>query len=757
MNSLQNRFSLSAPAAKSKFLAVVVTVIPFLGLFSTPTCAWSLKQAPVMTQWAKQVDPNKPLPEYPRPQLIRTDWLNLNGVWQFQSGNNNDPVPVGKTLSGDILVPFPVESAISGVMQHYERVWYRRTFTVPVGWTGRRIMLNFGAVDWESEVYINGKSLGVHHGSYDPFSYDITSYLVGTDPQELIVRVFNPVENGGQPRGKQAMHGIPIMYTPTTGIWQTVWLEPVPQTGISGIKIVPNIDNSTVNLTVNTVGSTSGISVSVQVKDGGAVVQNATGTPNAESAIPISNPKLWSPEHPFLYDLTISLVQNGTAVDSVTSYFGMRKISIGTDGGHQKMLLNNQFVFELGPLDQGFWPDGIYTAPTESAMAYDLQLEKAMGFNMVRKHVKVEPYRWYYWADKLGLMVWQDMPTAQSYGGVDADPTEYSAELTQMVQTHWNSPCIIMWDLFNEECGEAAVTAQIPLPTLVQNVMTLDPSRLVNEASGYKWSGSGNVADNHSYPVPGATPGAASQAIACGEFGGIKYLITGHEWGGNNGVDVNNVADYLSRYDSYAKVLSDLQANHGLSAAVYTQTTDVETECNGIVTYDRAALKADINEIKSSNEKVLGAPSGAAPSSQSESQSWNYTTAAPEPDWCKASYFDSAWSSGDGGFGAVGTPGAAIRTSWTTPDIWLRKEFKPGTLSAADIGNLIFNVYPDEDCEIYMNGIQAAGTSHTSGYVLLQIDQAGKDTFASNKTNLIAVHCHQAAGSHGLDVGMLPQ
>ena len=353
--------------------------------------AWQMKKAPLMTRWARQVNPQKPLPEYPRPQLVRSEWLNLNGIWQYQSGAESDAAPVGKTLSGSILVPYPVESALSGVMEHHDRLWYRRMFTVPPKWSGKRLMLNFGAVDYEAEILVNGTSVGVHTGGYVPFSYDITPYVKGSGPQELIVRVFDPTDAGGQPRGKQTLHPGGIMYTPTSGIWQTVWLEPVSQMFIRDLHIVPDVDNGRVHVTVNAPAATPAMRVVVNIREAGRVIQTLTAQPNTELALAVPNARLWSPDSPFLYDVDVTLREGKTQSDRVSSYFGMRKISIAQVGGFQKIMLNNQFVFQIGPLDQGFWPDGIYTPPTEAAIKADIQAMKTFGFNMVRKHIKVEP------------------------------------------------------------------------------------------------------------------------------------------------------------------------------------------------------------------------------------------------------------------------------------------------------------------------------------------------------------------------------
>ena len=334
--------------------ALAAAVLP-LGLLPQTLLAWSPKQAPIMTRWAKDVDPDKTLPDYPRPQMVRADWLNLNGVWELKRGAEGDALPASDAkLPEEILVPFPIESALSGVMAHADRLWYRRHFTVPPAWDGKRVLVHFGAVDYESEVFINGKSVGVHKGGYLPFSYDVTPFLSGSGPQELVVRVFDPTDDGSQPRGKQTLHPGGIMYTPTTGIWQTVWLEPVAQTAIESLKIVPDVDGGALKLTVNAVGmSAASVSVGVQIKDGGKVVATFDGKSGAELSIPVPNAKLWSPDSPFLYDLEVTLKDGDKTVDNVASYFGMRKISIGEVDGIKKMLLNGKFVFEIGAAGSG--------------------------------------------------------------------------------------------------------------------------------------------------------------------------------------------------------------------------------------------------------------------------------------------------------------------------------------------------------------------------------------------------------------------
>jgi Concanavalin A-like lectin/glucanases superfamily/Glycosyl hydrolases family 2, sugar binding domain/Glycosyl hydrolases family 2/Glycosyl hydrolases family 2, TIM barrel domain len=723
------------------------------------TEAWQMKQAPLMTRWAALVNTNSPLPEYPRPQMVRSNWINLNGIWQFQAGDTNDPVPVGQTLSNEILVPYPMESAISGVMQYHEFSWYRRTFTVPLAWNGKRIILHLDAVDWEATVYVNGQKVGVHKGGYDPFSYDITPFLNG-GTNELIVQIYSPVDNGGQPRGKQTLYPGGIMYTSSSGIWQPVWLEPVDASGISELHIVPDVDNSQLHLTVNTY-ATGGVTVVATVLSNGVAVNTGTDSPDKELDIPVPNANLWSPDNPFLYDLQISTIHNGVTNDSVTSYFGMRKISIQTVNGVPQIFLNNRPYFEMGPLDQGFWPDGIYTAPTDDALKYDLQMEKALGFNMVRKHIKVERQRWYYWADKLGLLVWQDMPSCNSYTGnpQPVDPNDFIMELTNMVHMHWNSPCIIMWDIFNEGQGQTD-TGQTNTPYLVQLVKTDDPLRLVNQGSGGDYFGVGDVFDEHSYPSPG-DPTGGTQAPVDGEYGGIGFQMAGHLWNpalaGGNYIGANTTNDIATIYDSFADDLVNYKSGDGLNAAVYTQITDVENECNGLMTYDRY-LKPDLNLINASNEKAIIAQARTTvllPTSQNQGYDWNYTTTTPAANWYAPNFNDSSWSNGPAGFGTIGTPTIPVRTTWNTSDIWLRQKFTLGNLTLVDRSELVFSVFHDEDCEIYINGVLAASAAgYTTTYITLPMNAAAQQALAANGTNVFAVHCHQTTGGQGIDVGI---
>lgn len=718
-----------------------------------------------MTQWAALVDTNAPLPEYPRPQMVRSNWLNLDGIWQFQPGATNDPVPVGETLSNEILVPFPMESSISGVMRYSEFSWYRRTFTIPPAWAGQRIIMHLDAVNWQATVYVNGQEVGTHQGGYDPSSYNITPYLNG-GTNELIVGVYSPEDNGGQPRGKQTLYPGGIMYTSSSGIWQPVWLEPVGADGIANLQIVPDVDNSQLRLTVNCYNP-AGVTIIASVLSNGVPVSAMTGTPQTELDIPVPTPNLWSPDNPFLYGLQIWAVHDGFTNDTVTSYFGMRKISIAVVNGVPQMFLNNQPYFETGTLDQGFWPDGIYTAPTDGALAYDLQMEKAMGFNMVRKHIKVERQRWYYWADKLGLLVWQDMPSCNSYTGNQTPPPvnalEFIAELTAMVTNHWNSPSIIMWDTFNEAQGQQDTSngvGQTNTAYLVHLVQTLDPSRLVNQASGGNYYGVGNVYDQHSYPAPG-NPVITAQAPVDGEYGGIGYLVPGHLWNpalANTAyISAGNTNDIATGFDGFADDLVQYKTAHGLNAAVYTQITDVENECDGLMTYDRL-MKPSAALIYASNQKSINGHlylTTVLPSSQFTGRTWSYTTNTPATNWYTTNFNASSWETGQAGFGTAGTPGAVVRTTWSTSDIWIRQTFMPGPLTPQDIANLVFYLYHDEACEIYINGVLAGSTTgYATSYITLPMNAAGQSALIPNGTNVIAVHCTNTTGGQDIDVGI---
>ncbi|MCL5098043.1 MAG: glycoside hydrolase family 2 [Candidatus Omnitrophica bacterium] len=713
---------------------------------------WQPAHGPLVTRWAKDVSPDNAHPEYPRPQMVRKDWLNLDGLWDYAIvGKSIEAVP---EFQGKILVPFPVESALSGVMKpvnENSRLWYRRTFDVPQEWSGRRVLIHFGAVDWETTVFVNGKNLGTHRGGYDAFSFDITDALKTGEPQELVVSVFDPTDSGQQPRGKQVHEPGGIMYTSTTGIWQTTWLEPVPETSIASLKIVPDVDASCLRLTVSVDGAADDCAVRAIALSSGSKVVQATGKPGREIVLPIHEPILWWPDQPYLYDLNVELEKDGRAVDSVKSYFGMRKIELGRDAqGITRPLLNGRFVFQVGTLDQGFWPDGIYTAPTDAALRYDVEMLKKLGFNMTRKHVKVEPDRWYYWCDKLGLLVWQDMPSGGN--GTPEAKQQFELELRRMIQGRYNHPCIILWVVFNEGWG------QYDTERLTRWVKQLDPTRLADDASGWTDEKVGDVIDIHSYPGPDSPKPEPDRAAVLGEFGGLGLGVDGHTWAQTTW-GYRGMSDMQMLTQQYTRLLRHawaLKKTPGLSAVVYTQTTDVETECNGLLTYDRAVLKVDLDKASEANRGQLPPPGPVtflSPTARKEPVQWNYTFNAPSGDWFKPGFDASGWKQGQAGFGSQGTPGAVVRTPWTSADIWLRREFQVPEGSLAD-AYMFLEMHHDEDAEVYLNGVPAVKASgFTTGYKEFEISPEAKAALKPGK-NFVAVHCHQTGGGQYIDLGV---
>lgn len=587
---------------------------------------WKPAGNKISTNWSAKVDPAKPLNEYPRPQLTRKNWMNLNGLWQYALLPVANASAIPATTDGKILVPFAIESALSGVGKTVGKdsvLWYKNTFQVPSAMRKGKIVLHFGAVDWATEVYINKIKVGEHKGGYDPFSFNITSALQKGTAQEIAVRVWDPSNDGPQPRGKQVKKPEGIWYTPVTGIWQTVWIENVPETYISSIDKVPDIDNGIIAVTVSANNLQPGDEISIKALDGSQLIASQTISNNEPAKLSIPSPKLWSPSNPFLYDLQVSITRKGKMIDEAGSYFAMRKISMKADAqGIQRMLLNNQFLFQYGPLDQGWWPDGLYTAPTDEALLFDIAETKNMGFNMIRKHVKVEPARWYYYADKLGMLVWQDMPSGDLGGNSwDSRPGQITgrkmekdrtAESEAIYKTEWNAiikalhpfPCIVVWVPFNEAWG------QFKTKEITEWTKKLDPSRLVNAASGGNFlENVGDILDLHNYPDPQMpTPYlfGKKQVVVLGEFGGLGLPLEEHTWQDKNNWGYQTFKNQQELETRYARLMNDLSAliPLGLSAAVYTQTTDVEIETNGLMTYDRKVFKIDPKRLKELHQKL---------------------------------------------------------------------------------------------------------------------------------------------------------
>lgn len=563
-------------------------------------------QQPMVTPWAADLDKNNPLPEYPRPIMVRDKWKNLNGVWQFGEAVLGQPIP--NILKENIVVPFPWESYLSGIQRqlHSKRAWYKRSFTIPKDWKNHQTLLHFGAVDFEAKVYVNQKFVGQHTGGFDAFSFNITEYLKAGN-NELAVEVYDSGSSEAIAYGKQNNDRFTnpqrYAYTAASGIWQTVWMEAVPANHITHVNIVPDIDEEQISVNLNYAGFDKTMMAEVSVLEGEKVVGSGTGNVNSPFEVKIPDPKLWSPGSPFLYDVTIRLKDSTQVFDEVKSYVGMRKISIETVGNLKKIFLNNEFLFQMGPLDQGYWPDGIYTAPTDEALKWDIAMTKEWGFNMIRKHIKIEPQRWYYWADKLGVLVWQDMPS--TFGKrTEAEKTQFETELSRMVDGFGNHPSIIVWVVFNEHWGLYDVER------LTENVMAQDPSRLVIGNSGIDAGRPdidyevGHIKDNHSYRPPSVPFASNKRAVVNGEYGAIGYKVPGHIWDLDGPWVHHNYEGKeaaTAEYEKFIKMIVDDFQKEGLSASVYTQWTDVENEMNGLYTYDRKVIKLDKERVTKAN------------------------------------------------------------------------------------------------------------------------------------------------------------
>ena len=600
---------------KLKYIvAAAAAVIAAISCSTTPKIEWAPVGDRIITVWGENLDPADVLPEYPRPQMVREHWMNLNGLWEYAI----TPIEsVPEEMDGHILVPFAVESALSGVgraVTENDALWYSREITIPKDWDGQRIILHFGAVDWKAEVYVDDRLVGEHTGGYTPFSFDITDALGKGRRHTLKVKVTDSTDKWYQPHGKQVTDPRGIWYTAVTGIWQTVWMEPVPSSSINSYYAVSDIDSGTLAVSVDAALADGDIVEVVLLADGVPVVE-AEGR---EVTLHVPDMKLWSPSDPYLYDIEIKVVSDGAIVDSVKGYAAMRKISYARDeDGHKRMLLNNKPLFQYGPLDQGWWPDGLYTAPSDEALAFDIEKTKEMGFNLIRKHVKVEPARWYWHCDRLGMLVWQDMPSTtygdnkwgnHAYGtGTDSKITQegkdnYYSEWGEIIQDFKVFPCIVSWVPFNEAWG------QFDTEAVVQFTRAQDPTRLINYASGGNFEKcSGDILDLHNYPHPEMYLYDSDYINVLGEYGGIGWPVEGHLWQPDRNwgyIQFKSADEVLDVYEKYADMLIEL-IDDGFAAAIYTQITDVEIEVNGLMTYDRKVVKLDMERLNAINRRVI--------------------------------------------------------------------------------------------------------------------------------------------------------
>ena len=581
--------------------------------------AWKPVSTHIMTEWGEGLTPEHVWEEYPRPIMERQDWENLNGLWEYAILPVSSSMP--KEYEGEILVPFAVESALSGVGKTVGKdsvVWYHREFDIPSGWKGKDVLLNFGAVDWKTDVWVNDIKVGSHTGGYTPFSFNITGALKNKQ-NTITVKVWDPTDRGWQPRGKQVSQPGGIWYTPVTGIWQTVWLEPVEENHITSLKILPDIDVNTLSVSPKVRYPENAAIAEVRVFDGDEMI--ASGKSLNGETIVVEMPadyEKWSPENPKLYDLEIIVSDSkGSATDKVKSYAAMRKFSTARDeNGIVRLQLNNEDLFQFGPLDQGWWPDGLYTAPTYEAMIYDIDKTKDWGFNMIRKHIKVEPAPWYTYCDRKGIIVWQDMPSGDSgpewqnqryFDGVEKlrsaeSEDNYRKEWKEIIDCLYNYPCIGVWVPFNEAWG------QFKTPEIAEWTKKYDPSRLVNPASGGNFYTCGDILDLHNYPEPRMYLYDAQRANVLGEYGGIGLVIPEHIWVPDNNwgyVSFRSPGEVTEVYVKYAQQLKEL-SEKGFSSGVYTQTTDVEMEVNGLMTYDRKVIKIDEDRVREANQALTG-------------------------------------------------------------------------------------------------------------------------------------------------------
>ena len=595
-------------------LAAAAAVIAAISCSTTPKIEWAPVGDRIITVWGENLDPADVLPEYPRPQMVREQWVNLNGLWEYAIA----PIEaVPEEMGGHILVPFAVESALSGVgraVTENDALWYSREITIPKDWDGQRIILHFGAVDWKAEVYVDDRFVGEHKGGYTPFSFDITDALGKGRRHTLKVKVTDSTDKWYQPHGKQVSDPRGIWYTAVTGIWQTVWMEPVPSSSINSYYAVSDIDSGTLAVSVDA-ALAEGDNVEVVLLADGVPVVEAEGR---EVILHVPDMKLWSPSDPYLYDIEIKVVSDGAIVDCVKGYAAMRKISSARDeAGHKRMLLNNKPLFQYGPLDQGWWPDGLYTAPSDEALVFDIEKTKEMGFNLIRKHVKVEPARWYWHCDRLGMLVWQDMPSTtygdnkwgnHAYGtGTDSKITQegkdnYYSEWGEIIQDFKVFPCIVSWVPFNEAWG------QFDTEAVVQFTRAQDPTRLINYASGGNFEKcSGDILDLHNYPHPEMYLYDSDYINVLGEYGGIGWPVEGHLWQPDRNwgyIQFKSADEVLDVYEKYADMLIEL-IDDGFAAAIYTQITDVEIEVNGLMTYDRKVVKLDMERLNAINRRVI--------------------------------------------------------------------------------------------------------------------------------------------------------
>jgi hypothetical protein len=744
-----------------------------------PAAAWTPAPGPLRTRWTADVTPDAPRNEYPRPLLVRDEWRSLDGLWEYAVRPRTDGAAFPARADGQILVPFPLESQLSGVgrsLTTAEELVYRRRVDMPADFAaeGARTRLHFGAVDWQARVGVNGRTVGTHEGGFDPFWFDVTDAL-RPGANEIVVVAWDPTDAGTQPRGKQVHQPEGIFYTPVSGIWQTVWLERVPAVRVETLVARADRAAGEIEVALEIAGSAAAATVEITAPDGSvaARVEIAPPGPAVRPRVRLAGVRPWCPEDPALYGIAVTLRDAAGAVrDRVRSYTAFRDVALVRAGdGPPRIALNGTPYFMIGLLDQGWWPDGLYTPPTPEAMRHDLLVTRACGFNTIRKHVKVEPAAWYAACDRLGILVWQDMPSGdRGIGPADPDlvrapasAAAYERELEAMIRALAPHPSIVLWVPFNEGWG------QFDSARITERVRALDPTRLVTTASGWTDRGTGDTLDVHDYAprlaghVPATTGG---RAWVIGECGGFGLPLPGHVWRETGwGYTTFKDCEALTRaYEALARDLRDLRAE-GLSAAIYTQTTDVETEVNGLMTYDRDAIKMNAARVAAANALLARAPVGYAPPvvvvptaldarrAGRDAPEWRMTTAAPPEGWTAPHFDASAWTVARGGFGRAGTPGTegVIGTPWTGGAIWLRRNvvFPPSLPLPTHLV-----IHHDEDATVWLDGAKIADLpGYTLGYTRVPLPAEVLRSLAHG-THVLAIHGRQTAGGQFMDAGL---
>jgi beta-galactosidase len=738
--------------------------------------AWKPVAGGMLTKWGRELNPENVWQEYPRPQMERKNWVNLNGLWNYAI--TDQAVGQPKAWDGEILVPFAPESQLSGVgrlLEPNQALWYKRKIQ---GGAKGRTLLHFEAVDYQSTVWVNGKEVGNHTGGHTPFSFDITG-VIKAGENELIVRVLDATE-GFQLHGKQKLRPGGIWYTRVSGIWQTVWLEQVPERFIRDLDFESDIAAGTLKVTGKLSGAAvAGEKLRVTATSGGKPV--ASGTGGTVVSLKIPDAKLWSPEEPNLYDLKVELLsEDDKPLDEVASYAALRSFGKVKDAnGNLRFTLNGKPVFHWGPLDQGWWPDGLLTPPSDAAMRSDIEFLKQAGFNMIRKHIKIEPRRYYMHCDRIGMLMWQDQ-VSMGYGP-DTEPKgsnppwtrmarnpqegkwpeeahqQFVTEYKRMVDHLRDHACIAVWSPFNEAWGQHRSME------VGRMAVEYDRSRPVNIASGGNFWPVGDIADEHAYPDPAFPLGDKRfdpYIKVVGEFGGHGWPVEGHLWKKDNanwgyGGLPKSLDEWKERYARSINVLAGLRKK-GIAAGVYTQTSDVEVEINGLLTYDRVQ-KIDPAWLRAQSERLLGTPDVVRaevllPSSEAKPQQWRYASVAPADGWQLPDFDDQAWREGPGGFGTRMVANARVGTEWNSREIWLRKEFQ---LNAAVKGNAVLRVFHDEDAVIHLNGTKVA---ELRGFVGTYVDVPLTDaSLLKPGRNVIAIHCRQTEGGQFIDAGIVDE